>query len=152
MPGAAGRRGGASVAVLGTGEGGGDRRRADVRPPVTVTADADIAKAARLVQDRKVKRLPVADADGRLAGIVSRTDVLSVYERPDEQIRDEITRGVIAGRFRLDPLAFEAAAKSGIVTITGHVDSREVALNLLGAVRNAEEVVAVRGRVIYPPG
>ena len=119
---------------------------------MTVTADADIAKAARLVQDRKVKRLPVADADGRLAGIVSRTDVLSVYERPDEQIRDEITRGVIAGRFRLDPLAFEAAAKSGIVTITGHVDSREVALNLLGAVRNAEEVVAVRGRVIYPPG
>lgn len=121
-------------------------------PPVTVTADADIAKAARLMHDRRVKRLPVVDADGRLAGIVSRMDVLGVYERPDEQIRDEITRGVVAGRFRLDPLAFEVAVRSGIVTITGHANSREVALNLLGAVRNAEGVVAVRDRVTYPPG
>jgi CBS domain-containing protein len=52
-------------------------------PAVTVRADADVATAARLMRDRNVKRLPVTDADGRLAGIVSRTDVLSVYERPD---------------------------------------------------------------------
>lgn len=53
---------------------------------------------------------------------VSRMDVLSVYECPDEQIGDEITRGVIAGRFRLDPFAFEVAVRSGIVTITGHAN------------------------------
>ena len=49
------------------------------------------------MHDHRVKRLPVVDADGHLAGIVSRTDVLSVYERPDQQILDEIITSVIAG-------------------------------------------------------
>jgi len=120
-------------------------------PAVTVTPDADVARAARLMRDRRVKRLPVVDADGRLAGIVSRMDVLSVYERPDAQIRGEVTTGVIAGRFLLDPLDFEVAVRSGIVTITGQAESRAVALSLLGAVRNVEGVVAVRDRLSYPP-
>ena len=32
---------------------------------------------------RKVKRLPVVDAAGHLAGMVSRADVLAFYDRPD---------------------------------------------------------------------
>lgn len=120
-------------------------------PAVTVAPDVDVATAARLMRDRQVKRLPVVDADGHLAGIVSRTDVLSVYERPDAQIRGEVTTGVITGRFLLDPLNFEVMVKSGIVTITGPVESRAVALSLLGAVRDVEGVVAVRDRLSYPP-
>ena len=121
-------------------------------PAVTVTLGADVARAARLMQDRQVKRLPVVDADGHLAGIVSRMDVLSVYERPDGQIRDEVATGVIAGRFLLDPLSFGVTVRSGIVTVTGQADSRACALSLLGAVRNVEGVVAVRDRLSYPPG
>jgi CBS domain-containing protein len=120
-------------------------------PAVTVTPDVDVAKAARLMRDRQVKRLPVVDAEGRLAGIVSRMDVLSVYERPDEQIRGEVATGVIAGRFRLDPADFEVTARSGVVTISGQAESRAVALSLLGAVRDVEGVVAVRDRLSYPP-
>lgn len=121
-------------------------------PAVTVAADTEVGSAARLMQNHRVKRLPVVDADGRLAGIVSRTDVLSVYERPDEQIRDEITTGVIARRFRLDPLRFEVTVKSGIVTISGQAENHAVALTLLGAVRHTEGVVAVRDRLSYPAG
>ena len=120
-------------------------------PAVTVTPGADVAKAARLMRDRQVKRLPVVDADGHLAGIVSRMDVLSVYERPDGQIRDEVATGVL-GRLLLDPLSFGVTVRSGIVTVTGQADSRAVALSLLGAVRNVEGVVAVRDRLSYPPG
>jgi CBS domain-containing protein len=120
-------------------------------PAVTVRADADVAKAARLMRDRNVRRLPVTGADGRLVGIVSRTDVLSVYERPDEQIRDEITTSVIAGRFLLDPLDFDVTVTSGIVTIAGRVKSGAVALSLLAAIRNVEGAVAVRDRLSYPP-
>ena len=120
-------------------------------PAVTVRADADVARAARLMRDRNVRRLPVTGADGRLVGIVSRTDVLSVYERPDEQIRDEITTGVIAGRFPLDPLDFEVTVTSGIVTIAGPVESSAVALSLLAAIRNVEGAVAVRDRLTYRP-
>ena len=120
-------------------------------PAVTVRADADAARAARLMRDRNVRRLPVTGADGRLVGIVSRTDVLGVYERPDEQIRDEITTGVIAGRFPLDPLDFDVTVTSGIVTIAGRVESGAVALSLLAAIRNVEGAVAVRDRLSYLP-
>jgi CBS domain-containing protein len=120
-------------------------------PAVTIRADADVAKAARLMRDRNVRRLPVTDADGRLVGIVCRTDVLSVYERPDERIRDEITARVIAGRFGLDPLDFDVGVKSGIVTVAGRAESSIVALALLGAIRNVEGTVAVRDRLSYPP-
>lgn len=120
-------------------------------PAVTVRAGADVATAARLMRDRNVRRLPVTGADGRLVGIVSRTDVLSVYERPDEQIRDEITTGVLAGRFLLDPLDFDVTVASGIVTIAGRVESGAVALSLLAAIRNVEGAVAVRDRLSYPP-
>jgi CBS domain-containing protein len=120
-------------------------------PAVTVRAGADVARAARLMRDRNVRRLPVTGADGRLVGIVSRTDVLSVYERPDEQIRDEITTGVLAGRFLLDPLDFDVTVTSGIATIAGRVESGAVALSLLAAIRNVEGAVAVRDRLSYPP-
>lgn len=120
-------------------------------PAVTVRADADVARAARLMRDRNVRRLPVTGADGRLVGIVSCTDVLSVYERPDERIRDEITTGVIAGRFLLDPLDFDVAVTSGIVTIAGRVESGAGAPSLLAAIRNVEGAVAVRDRLSYPP-
>lgn len=85
-------------------------------------------------------------------GIVSRADVLSVYERPDEQIRDEITADVIARRFQLDPVDFEVDVKSGIVTIAGCVESSAVALTLLAAIHNVEGTVAVCDRITYPPG
>ena len=47
-------------------------------------------RLARLMYLRRVKRLPVVHAEGRLAGIVSRADVLAVYDRPDAEIGDEV--------------------------------------------------------------
>jgi CBS domain-containing protein len=119
-------------------------------PPVTIGPAAAVREAAQLMQSRRVKRLPVTGDDGRLAGIISRTDVLSVFERPDEQIRDELVKSVIAGELALDPGAFGVTVKSGIVTITGSVGRRAVALSLLGAARYIEGVVAVRDRLAYP--
>ena len=40
--------------------------------------------------------------DGRLVGILSRADVLSVFTRPDEEIRREITQDVMMDGFFLD--------------------------------------------------
>ena len=39
---------------------------------------------------RRVKRLPVVDADNHLAGIVGRANVLAFYDRPDVEIGEEI--------------------------------------------------------------
>lgn len=45
-------------------------------PVVTVRPDLDVRHAAELMLKRRLKRLPVVDASGRLLGIVSRVDLL----------------------------------------------------------------------------
>ena len=60
------------------------------KPPVVVTPYEPVTSAARLMYHGRVKRLPVVGVKGELVGIVSRVDVLSVYSRPDEEIRREI--------------------------------------------------------------
>jgi CBS domain-containing protein len=45
--------------------------------PVTVAPETPVEEAARLIARTRHNRLPVVDADGRLAGIVTRVDVLS---------------------------------------------------------------------------
>lgn len=118
-------------------------------PAVTISPAASVADAARLMHQWGVKRLPVVDADGQLAGIVSRLDVLSVFTRPDEQIRDDAKK-VIARKFALDPDAFGVTVASGVVTVTGQDGSRSVVLQLTDAIRHVEGVVGVRDRVRYP--
>ena len=117
-------------------------------PAITIAPDAPLQVAARVMQDRRVRRLPVVGPGGMLVGIVSRTDLLSVYERPDLDIRDEIVSGIIAGEFRLDPAEFEVTVASGIVTLAGPLARLDTALELLARVRHAEGVVAVRDRLI----
>jgi CBS domain-containing protein len=120
------------------------------RPAVTIGQDALVAEAAQRMQSRRVKRLPVVDDGGRLRGIVSRADVLSVFERPDAEIWDDVIKGVVIGQLGLDPEVFVVTVRSGVVTVTGSVGRRADALSLLGAIRHLEGVVALRDRLSYP--
>jgi CBS domain-containing protein len=54
--------------------------------PVTVSPGDTVEHAAWLMHHRRVKHLPVVDADDHLVGIVSRADVLSAYNRADSDI------------------------------------------------------------------
>jgi CBS domain-containing protein len=47
------------------------------RDVVTVTPDVILGRAARLMVEKHVKRLPVVDSDGKLVGILGRLDVLN---------------------------------------------------------------------------
>ena len=119
-------------------------------PAITIGPTATVAEAARTMHTRHVRRLPVVTGDGRLAGIVSRTDLLGVYDRPDADIRREITDEVIEGQFLLEKLAFTVVVSAGVVTIGGPVDHESVAVSLLDAIRAVDGVVAVRDRLHYP--
>ena len=57
------------------------------RPAVTIEQDKLVTEAVSLMLTKQVKRLPVTDADGRLAGILSRVDVFHTILRecPDWQ-------------------------------------------------------------------
>jgi CBS domain-containing protein len=118
-------------------------------PPITISPQASVIEAARQMHERGVKRLPVIDEAGRLVGIVSRIDVLSVFARLDSQIRDEVTHKVIAGKFNLDPEAFEVTVTSGIVTVTGQADSPTVAAELISAIRQVEGVIDIWDKIGY---
>jgi CBS domain-containing protein len=120
------------------------------RPPVTVLPGDLVSHAAHLMHDRRVKRLPVVNGDGKLVGIISRTDVLSVFSRPDRDIRREVTQEIILGRFRTDPTSFEVTVKDGIVTLEGSPEAAPLGHDIVAAVRHLEGVVAVRDRLNYP--
>lgn len=45
-------------------------------PPITSKADDEIGDVAKIFDERRIKRLPVVDDEGRLIGIVSRADIV----------------------------------------------------------------------------
>jgi CBS domain-containing protein len=120
------------------------------RPAVTIGPDEPVTNAARLMYNHRVKRLPVTSDDGTLIGIVTRSDVLSVYSRPDADIQREITQDLILGTFGGDPARFTVTVKDGIVTIGGTPATTAAGHDIIAAARHAEGVVAVRDRLSYP--
>jgi CBS domain-containing protein len=120
------------------------------KPAVTIGPDEPVIGAARLMFDRGVKRLPVISDTGRLIGIVTRADVLSVYGRPDADIRHQVTQDLILDTFQCDPDKFTVTVKDGIVTIEGAPETRTGGLDIISAIRHMEGVVAVRDRLSYP--
>jgi len=51
-------------------------------PAVTINQSQTLSQAARVLRRRHVGRLPVVDDDGRLIGIVTRRDLLTVFLAP----------------------------------------------------------------------
>jgi len=117
-------------------------------PAITIHPDATIPAAARLMTAHHVRRLPVVDPDGKLIGIVSRRDLLSVFLRPDasiladaEQVLDEIPF--------TDPASITVIVRNGVVTFTGmagppasrHEDLVALAVRLIWDIDGVVDVV-----------
>jgi CBS domain-containing protein len=119
-------------------------------PAIVIRPDEPVQHAARLMYDRGVKRLVVVDEAGHLVGIVSRSDVLGVFGRPDEDIHREITGQVILSAFLTDPRLFDVTVRDGIVTIAGQPETSELGQEIVAAVRRLDGVVAVHDQLSYP--
>jgi CBS domain-containing protein len=126
--------------------GGVTARDLMTRPAITIGPDASVPEAARIMYDRRVKRLPVVSASGILVGIVSRADILAVFNRADEEIRDEIIHRVLPEFAASQPAGFEVTVREGIATISGPPQSDQARRALLDAARHVPGVVAVRDR------
>jgi len=120
------------------------------KPPVVVTPDEPVTSAARLMYHGRVKRLPVVGERGQLVGIVSRADVLSIYSRPDAEIRQEIMKNVILNEFFADPEHFAVTVSSGIVTLEGYPETTARGHDIVAETWHVEGVVSVRDRLTYP--
>src|SRR5918999_1135074 len=112
-------------------------------PAVTVDPQATVTEAARRMQARGVKRLPVVARSGRLVGIVSRADLLRPLTRPDEEIRWAIEE-LLGHELLVDPARVEVEVRDGIVTLTGQVERRSLIPIMVRLAGATEGVVRVR--------
>jgi CBS domain-containing protein len=119
--------------------------------PATVAPDDTVEYAAKLMYVRRVKRLPVVDSGGKLAGIVSRADLLTVYGRPDVEIGEEIRREILAFETPADPGTFNVRVSDGVVTLEGKPRTCEQGHEIVRRARHVQGAVAVRDRFDYPP-
>jgi CBS-domain-containing membrane protein len=124
-------------------------------PAVSIRPHATVADAHRLMDDARIKRLPVVDGHGRLVGIVSRGDLLRVHLRQPEAIRREIEDVVLLRTLGIDPSAVRVQVDRGVVTLRGLVcRSSTIALiermcrDVSGVVDVVNEIAADRDDVM----
>ncbi|MFJ5834121.1 CBS domain-containing protein [Streptomyces sp. NPDC093089] len=113
-------------------------------PAVTVAPGASLPRAARLMAAHHVKRLPVVDASGVVQGIVSRSDLLKVFLRPDEDLAAEVRRDVVEHLFPLSRRRVDVRVEAGVVTLTGEVGDSALIPLAARLARAVEGVVDVR--------
>jgi CBS domain-containing protein len=118
-------------------------------PAVSVGPDASLAEAARLMTKHSVKRLPVVGADGRVMGIVSRSDLLKVFLRSDAEIVRAIREDVIRRTLWIDPLTIRVVVREGVATLEGQVERRSLVPVLVGLVHAIDGVVGVENRLSF---
>jgi CBS domain-containing protein len=116
-------------------------------PAVTASPDDSVGQAARLMHRLRIKRLPIVNSGGQLIGIVSRADVLSVFDRTDEDIRKEIVDTMFRHEFFIDPCQYKVTVESGVVTMEGTPETAVLGDALIRKVRHVPGVVAVRDRL-----
>ena len=119
------------------------------RSPIVVDRNTTIAEAARLMTDRKVKRLPVVDPNGRLEGIVSRGDILVAFARDDEVIADAVERGVIRRILMLESRDVSVHVADGVVMLSGQVPNRSDAKLLEELVGRIEGVIRCDSDLVW---
>ena len=120
------------------------------RPAVTAAPEDPVEQAARMMHFMRVKRLPVVNSGGELVGIVSRADVLAVFDRPDEDIREDIVDTMLLHEFLIDPRLFSVTVEAGVVTMEGCPETAALGHALVRKARHVPGVVAVRDRLTYP--
>jgi CBS domain-containing protein len=94
------------------------------RQVVPVPLGTEVAAAARLMLRLGIKRLPVVDDQGRLAGLVIREDLLKVFLRPDPAISWEVRHETVEGRMGAVAGEVNVEVHHGAVTLTGRVERR----------------------------
>lgn len=121
------------------------------KPAVTIAPDDSVAAAARVLGQHDIKRLPVVDADGRLVGIVSRKDILTVFTRTDVELRSEIVKEVfeIGLGMVVSPAVVTVTVEDGEVVLDGQVEYRSQLPLVEQMTRHIDGVVGVTMSMTY---
>ncbi|MFG2030592.1 CBS domain-containing protein [Streptomyces sp. NPDC048825] len=93
-------------------------------PAITVHPEQRVADAARVMERHHIERLPVVDEEDRLIGIATRRDLLRVFLRTDEEIRQEIIDEVLTRAMCLPPHTVIVSVQNGTATLEGRLERR----------------------------
>jgi CBS domain-containing protein len=126
------------------------------RHPITIAPDADLREVAALMADKRIRCLPVLE-NGRLVGIISRTDLLKTLARKLIETHTDLSDAGI-GRFIETELAaapwapksgIRIAVKDHVVNIEGTIFSDEERQAVIVIAENAPGVSLVQDHLIF---
>lgn len=119
-------------------------------PAVVTSPRTTIADAAHLTAVARARRLPVVDSDRVLVGIVTRSDLLRPFLRPDSVIECDIENNVIVHTFNLDPVfGVSTRVTDGVAVLSGGHLEPPVGATLIDDVRQVSGVIDVDDRLTY---
>jgi CBS-domain-containing membrane protein len=111
-------------------------------PAVTTRPHTTIVEATRVAAGAHVRMLPVVDAQGLLVGVVTQADLLRVFLREDEEIREEIEQFALRS-MDLDATHLIVTVDEGVVTLAGKLDRALQVGQLINQVRSIPGVVDI---------
>lgn len=128
--------------------------------PITVAEDASLDEIAELLESRHIKRVPVLH-DGKLAGIVSRANliqaltalkeqVVAIPSSDDRLIREAVT-AVIGKEDWAAGARLNVVVTKGVVHLWGLADSAEQEKALVVAAENVPGVAGVENHMALMP-
>ena len=118
-------------------------------PAITIPSDTGLGDAARLMHEKNVRRLVVVDQRGRIAGIVSRSDLLQVFLCSDDDLREEIACKLIPAVLISPDDVVDVEVSWNVATLTGEVGRKSDVEILTRLTRELDGVVAVVDRLTY---
>jgi CBS domain-containing protein len=87
-------------------------------PAITIHPGASVPATARLMHAHNIRRLPVVDDTGKLVGLVSRRDLISVFLRPDAEIAAQVSE-LLDEILPAVPGEIKVTVRNGVVAMTG---------------------------------
>jgi CBS domain-containing protein len=127
------------------------------RSVISVTPDTPLPEIARLLEARRIKRVPVL-RDGELVGIVSRADLLrgfALQPSPDASADDRALRERLTAEFERSGLTSRSyiniVVRDGAVHLWGIVPAREEAKAMQLAAEQVPGVASVESHLAVHP-
>ncbi len=118
-------------------------------PVITIALGTLVADAVRLMLRLDVKHLPVVDGRGGLAGIVTRSDLLKVFLRPDPAVRWEVDHDIVRGKLGIADGEVQVEVRDGVVRLRGRVERRGQVATLVRDVQAVDGVVEVDDQLTW---
>ena len=119
-------------------------------PVVTIDSSQTLGQAARVLHQRHIGQLPVVEDDGRLIGIVTRSDVLAVFLRPDEDLLVAVQEA-IATVDDSPSCKVSATVEDGVVVLQGSAQLLSQVMAVGALVRRVPGIVRldVKATALY---